>query len=113
MIEFTKCYRTADGEVFGTIEEAQQHELSVVFKKHPTLQQTGLPSEPMNDWIAEMILDEKDLVIDILTTTPNSKPKARAIHGGTKKRTPKTVITDANVSATGVVNAADFSLDNH
>ena len=106
MIEFTKSYKTVDGEVFASIEEAQQHELSVVFEKHPTLQQTGLPPEPMNDWIAKMILDNKDAVMDILTTTPNSKPKARKINGGTKKRH-KTVITDAPFSTTTGVNVPD------
>ena len=104
MIEFTKSYKTADGQVFGAIEQAQIHELSVAFEKHPVLQATGLPSEPLSDVIAKMVLENKDLVIDVLTTTPNSKPKARAIHGGTKKRTPKTVITDAATSVGSTSN---------
>jgi len=41
-----------------------------------------------------LILDKKDKIIDILTMTSSSKPKARAVNGGTKKR--KVVITDAN-----------------
>jgi hypothetical protein len=91
MIEFTKSYKTSDGQVFGTIEEAQKHELSVLFLPHPILQATGLPSEPMNDWIAEMVLDNKETIIDILTTKSNSKPKARKANGGSKKRTTKSI----------------------
>ena len=96
MIEFTKSYKTSDGQVFGTIEEAQHHELSALFEKHPILTQTGLPPEPMHNWIAGMVLDNSELVVDILTTKPSSKPKARKVNGGTKKRTHATGILDDN-----------------
>jgi hypothetical protein len=98
MIEFTKSYRTADGQVFGTIEQAQSHELSQLFK------QCSLTSVGSTLDIAKMVLEKKDLIVDILTTTPNSKPKARASHGGTKARK-KTVITDAATSVTPKSNA--------
>jgi len=48
--------------------------------------------------ISKHLLKHKDLLIDVLTTTPNSKPKARSTHGGTKNRK-KTVVTDAAVNA--------------
>ncbi len=92
MIEFTKSYKTGDGQVFATIKEAQLHDLSVELTK-VIANQTNVGE------VAEFLLDQKDTIIDILTTTPNSKPKARASHGGTKNRK-KTVITDAATHST-------------
>jgi len=84
MIEFTKSYKTADGEVFATIEEAQIHEFESL-----------IGSLPDNiTALTHLLVSEKDKIVDILTTTSNSKPKGRRINGGTKKRH-KTVITDA------------------
>ena len=99
MIEFTKSYKTADGQVFGTIEEAQLHEIDGVLAKAQIL--------PAKDsiQISQHILDNKSVLIDILTTTPNSKPKARSSHGGTKSRK-KTVITDATTTVATGANQA-------
>jgi len=73
MIQFTKSYKTTDGQVFGSIRDAQIHEL--------------LLAANLDQKTAEYVLENKDKVIDILTTTPNSKPKARSVNGGSKKRT--------------------------
>lgn len=103
MIEFTKSYKTQDGQVFGTIEQAQTHELGQIFKQcNPT------PSGQQQIDIARMVLEKKDIIIDILTTTPNSKPKARTTHGGTKNRK-RTVVTDAKTSTTSVLNSVSDS----
>ena len=96
MIEFTKSYKTADGKTFGTIEEAQRNDLKL-------LGLTTLVKETEN--ITDWIVCNKVAIVDILTTTPNSKPKARASHGGTKTRK-KTIITDAATSVTPTSNAA-------
>ena len=88
MIEFTKSYKTADGQVFGSIEDAQAHEIEAMFEKNPF----ETPADA-----AKVVIQNKAILIDILTTTPNSKPKARSTHGGTKNRK-RTVITDATVS---------------
>ena len=92
MIEFTKSYKTADGQVFGSIEDAQLHEIEVLFEKNPF--------ETPKD-AAAIVVKNKTILIDVLTTTPNSKPKARTTHGGTKNRK-KTVITDAATDATNL-----------
>lgn len=92
MIEFTKSYKTVDGEVFPTVEAAQKHAIGVTLN--------------VNSEIAETIVKNKDKVVDILTTTANSKPKARKLHGGTKNRK-KSVITDATTSVTSTTNAPD------
>lgn len=101
MIEFTKSYKTGDGLVFGSIEEAQSHEIANIFKKNPT---------STAEEIANVVLKNKTVLIDVLTTTPNSKPKARASHGGTKARR-KTVVTDAASSVTTDNNSLDFMKD--
>ena len=90
MIQFTKSYKTNDGQIFGTIEEAQAHEIAVVFE--------FLPLADARE-IASAVLKNKTILIDILTTTPNSKPKARSVNGGSKKRK-KMIITDAATSIT-------------
>jgi hypothetical protein len=103
MIEFTKSYKTADGQVFGSIEDAQMHEVEVLFEKNPF--------ETPKD-AASIVIKNKTVLIDILTTTPNSKPKARATHGGTKSRK-KSVITDATTSVTSAVNDVLEGTTNH
>lgn len=97
MIEFTRSYKTGDGQVFGTIVEAQAHEL-VALMKSSDLTDNGAEA------VAQFLIAQKESVLDILTMTPNSKPKARKMHGGTKVRTKKTVITDATTSVTTTQN---------
>lgn len=53
---------------------------------------TGI-SEP--NTVARFIIENADKIIDILTTTATSKPKARKINGGTKVRKPKPTATPA------------------
>ena len=100
MIEFTKSYKTADGEVFATIELAKRHELILALKK------INLPegAEISMDDVATLVLTAQDEIVDILTMTPNSKPKARKMHGGTKNRCKRGVITDAATDATTLVS---------
>ena len=100
MIEFTRSYKTGDGQVFATIEEAKVHELKQFLLSTNIVSAGDVPS------FAKLLLDKKDVVVDILTMNPNSKPKARSIHGGTKKRPSKTVVTDANASVTSTANTA-------
>ena len=99
MIEFTKSYKTADGEVFATIEEAKRHELVIALKKINIPQGANIS---MDD-VATLVLTAQDEIVDILTMTPNSKPKARKMHGGTKNRK-KGVITDAATDANTLVS---------
>ncbi len=105
MIEFTKSFKTGDGKVFGTVEEAQVHEIEELLNQVITNSGGNEKWAKMNlnDW-ANLILGNKGILVDILTTTPSSKPKARAIHGGTKKRGKKTLITDADMSLNAAAN---------
>lgn len=94
MITFTKSYTTSDKQMFGTIIEAKKHELEIFFGKMAV--PVGENPFDSNDisTIADYLILNKDILIDVLTTNTTSKPKARAINGGTKKR--KIVITDSD-----------------
>lgn len=85
MISFLKAYSTEDGKVFPSIEEAQNHEIACLLKDE------GIASSDALTALISYLVQHKDKIIDILTTTGSSRPKARKINGGTKKRTPKTV----------------------
>jgi hypothetical protein len=74
MIEFTKSFKVGDS-LFTSLEQAQEHELALL---------VGATAAPI-------ILKEKERILNILTTTPNSKPKARKINGGRKPRSAKPV----------------------
>lgn len=76
MIEFTKAYKASTGETYATLEEAQRKELSGLL---------GIPFGAADSPL-EKILSNKEKVVDILSTTPTSKPRARSINGGRKKR---------------------------
>lgn len=80
MIRFEKLPVDSEGKPYATLEAAQVAEIYTV---------TGIiPDEP-NRHVLATIVAHADEVVDVLTMTPTSKPRARAIHGGTKKRKPK------------------------
>lgn len=79
MISFTKSYTVGD-LAFTKLEDAQRHELVSLFTEH------GGDSATV---IATTILENADRIVDILTTTATSKPRARKVNGGKKTRTPK------------------------
>lgn len=93
MIEFTKAFKTSDLETHASLEAAQRHELVNIFLGQQ------LPASDTERCAAELaadtVLENAEVIVDILTTTATSKPKARKINGGTKKRTPKQVPSPA------------------
>jgi len=98
MIERTNSFKVGD-QSFLTLGEAQKYEIEQLLDK-------GLKSGEADD-IAKWILNNKVAILDILTMTPTSKPKARRVNGGTKKRT---VVTDAATSVTSTSNSPDGTL---
>lgn len=89
MITFAKSFKASDGRLFGTVQEAQSYELELVVKKEGDdgrVQSVSSAMENFPKYFAEKIMENRELILDILTTTNASKPKARAINGGTKKR---------------------------
>ena len=91
MIQFTKSYQASDGNVFGTLRLAQEHELKLILKdileEWPALASDDYKLLPS---ISARLIENAGQVVDILTTKANSKPRARAIHGGRKPRKTKT-----------------------
>jgi len=77
MIAFTKAFVTGDGQTHASLEEAQKHELKGIF--------SSAAMTDVDNAVAAVI-NHKEAIVDILTTKPNSKPKARSINGGTKRR---------------------------
>lgn len=76
MITRTQAYVTSDNQTFADLNAAIGHELGIVL---------NIDAEA----VIQALLTNRDKVIDLLTTTPSSKAKARRVNGGTKKRTPK------------------------
>lgn len=64
-----------------TLEEAQTQEIENLANDN------SLSSASKS--FAEFVMTHKARILDILTTTKRSKPRARAINGGTRKRKPK------------------------
>lgn len=81
MIEKTIGYKTGE-KVFAFIEDAQRWEIA-----------TLLSADPDHQLIDAMITHSKEIV-DILTTGPKSRPKARAVNGAKRIRKPKIVLAD-------------------
>lgn len=78
MITRATAYVTSDNQTFAELDAAIGHELSILlnFDKDATIQTE----------VIQVILANRDRVIDLLSTTPTSKTRARKVNGGTKKR---------------------------
>jgi len=75
-ITFTKAYATSDGRTFTLLREAQKHELEQLCQEHG-----GESADTL-----DVILAHAATVINILSTTASSRPKARKANGATRKR---------------------------
>jgi len=78
MIERIAAFLTSAGVACGTLEEAQEAELTTILMGDTTT----LPiSNEHAQLAAAVLVENKDLVVDILTTTKNSRPRGRKING--------------------------------
>lgn len=83
MIERTQAFKTGDGNTFQSLDLAQAHELVLLFDSET-------PAPPLTHAsAADMLVKHAKQVVDILTTTPTSKARARSVNGGTKTRVKK------------------------
>lgn len=80
MITKIGAFKTSNDKTFDTIEAAQQEELAIILTHGD-----GDPSE-VTRGLCEKLVTAADKVVDILTTTIRSKPRARKVNGGTRKR---------------------------
>lgn len=92
MINATRClFYEVGGQFFKSLEDAQKADLAaLVPDASPVL---GMCDDPKlrRAEIVEFILANSTAIVDILTTTPTSRLKARKSHGAVRKpRTPKT-----------------------
>jgi len=101
VIEFIKAIKCSDGAVVASLRDAKVHELEI------KLFSTCGPctSEKETKDVAHWLVANDDFVIDTLTTTANSRPKARKSNGGTKKRkakteTPELIVHDSTPATT-------------
>lgn len=88
MIEKTQAYKVGD-KTFATLAEAQHHELEQLLAPQGEIDWKTEAAAGGPAYWAARIVDNRDAVVDILTTGPNSKPRARSIHGGKKVRKAK------------------------
>lgn len=88
MIEFTKAFKSSNGKVHTSLSDAQKSDLVEILLGFQ-LPQSDAAEQNAKD-TAEIIVEHAEQIVDILTTTPTSKPRARKINGGSKKRQPKT-----------------------
>jgi hypothetical protein len=85
---------------FKTLLEAQKHDLQEIVEKAFPLQDGVDPQdwEASNGLIVDMMINYSTPIVDILTTTPTSRAKARKNNGGEKpKKAKKQKITPATV----------------
>src|SRR5262245_6898197 len=80
MISFTRAFVCSDGNTFATLELAQQHELEALMAEQKFGGAESLPQR------ARFIIENRERVMDILTTTKSSRPRARKIN---KTKAPK------------------------
>lgn len=89
MIEKTTAYKAGE-QFFPCIEDAQKHEIAEVL-----LDLTPGDERETAIRAAEIIIKNRDKILDILTMTPASRPHARKINGGSKKRASKAAAVNA------------------
>lgn len=87
MITRTAAFQTSDEQTHVSLEAAQKHELGLLLKS-------------CGDCIAHVsvLVAHAETVIDILSTTPTSKTRARKANGGSKKRV-KTTVQAAGITS--------------
>lgn len=82
-MKFTRSVETSDLKLFGSLEEARRHEIELLLS-------SGLPKPLDADLTiaetAKLLLEQREKVMDILTTTERSRPGRRKINGATRKK---------------------------
>lgn len=86
MIVFGKAY-ISDGTAYPTLEKAMVAELALILGSEPG----GIPNP---NTVAQALVDKRKGIVEVLTTTTNSRPAAR------KPRTKGKIVTPAIVPAT-------------
>lgn len=93
-IRKSTAFTASDGSLCATLEEAQRHELAIIAldhlksnRGHEEVTETAKDIE-RNQAIefAHLVFDNADVILDILTTGPRSRPAARKSKGTTNPK---------------------------
>jgi hypothetical protein len=86
MISKTQAYAASDGSLHTKLEDAQAVSLAALFTTDLT--EVCVEATPAQVFsIAQRILEKRDAILDILTTTKRSRPGRRVVNGYRSKRT--------------------------
>jgi hypothetical protein len=96
VIEKTKSFKTGDGQIFGTVEEAQIHELTGFLVDAKVCTDSGSGQK-----LAIALQAAKEPIVDLLTMKATSHPKARKINGATRARKPRAAASGPTDDQTG------------
>jgi hypothetical protein len=77
-------YASSDGVLHATVEEAQEAEMLRVLNQ--TNGSAGLDPKVLEMLAADLVGTQFEALLDILTTSPRSRPKARKSAGTTSPR---------------------------
>lgn len=94
MMEQVKAWMDSEGKTHTSLEECQVAEIQAAMKRNDP----GLPAgwSTDTDRCAQWIVDNQETILNILTTTATSRPKARKANGAVRKpRVPKVAATEA------------------
>lgn len=89
MITRIQGYQSSDGTFHPSLERARQVELEMLLKEVIEKPQPLQGGATFVSSVVGEIIRNGDKIVDILTTTPNSKVRGRKVNGATRKRTPK------------------------
>jgi len=90
MITKQPAFMVTDGALFASVEAAQLHELTHFLDQDEFTKDVALNPKAL----AELLLANKDKLVDLLTMKASSHPKARKANGATRKtRTAKPTAT--------------------
>lgn len=79
-------------KTFPTLLDAQKHDLMLILEKDETVPKDLHPT------FTSFMINFSTAIVDILTTTPTSRAKARKTNGGTKKVPKRPKLQPAPVS---------------
>jgi len=88
VITKTQSFQTSDGTIHATIDDAQAWELKTLL-----MQDTLGLNKEQQEQTSKMFVTYRDKVVDILTTGPKSRPKARVSNGATRAKRKKATPT--------------------
>lgn len=99
MIEKTTGYKTSSGKICETIEDARQAEIESIVEKL----QWEENAQVFYPQIVSLIYEHREAILDVLTTSSKSRPRARKANGAKRIRKPRTIVAlDAANQSTAI-----------